>query len=787
MLHHHLKLLLVLLCTVLATPGYSSQSNSIKHIRTETLTPVSLQLIWKHQFQFAGYYMAKQKGFYRRAGIDLSIHEFEKNEDPAETVLKGERDFALGRSTILAQRINGAKIVALLATFQNSPLMLLTTEKSGISLPADLQGKRIMMTPDAEKQVELLAMLRQSGISESDFERQDHSFNINDLIEGKTDAMASYISNEPFQLKEKGIGYTMIRPEKFGFSMYSDLLFTSGSLLQEKPELVEAFRQATIEGWLYAFSHIEETADLIIAQYNSQNRSKAALIFEGEQLAALAFDKEGRFGSIEQEKLRVISQLYLLFNLIPADYKIEGFIYHPKDQARLSLNEREKQFLATKPTLKVCGDPLWEPYSQLKFNRYEGVIPDYLQLISQRTGLQFETVTSQVWSQSIAAMKAAKCDLIAGAMQTPNRAKFMQFSRPYLSMPAVLAVRSETPADMPLDEMFRRSVAIIEESAFIEIIRGRIPDAKIVPVASVMDGLKRVQSGEVFALLNAPDGISSAISQLHLPGIKVIDQVRDSWDISVAVNRTYQDTPLLDIINKAINSITPEESATIRNRWIRITFEHETDYALIWQILTIIGALLMFLMYRYRLIHIHNQQLREMARHDPLTGLYNRRMLTESLTDSSDLAKRYKRPFSIIFFDLDDFKTINDQFGHNEGDRVLKEISDILHSNCRLSDHYGRWGGEEFLIVLPESNLKEALASAEKLRKAIQEHDFKLSPTAHITGSFGVAQYEPGESINNIVARSDKALYRAKSSGKNRVCKDICNKKSTPAELRQNN
>jgi len=497
MLHHHLKLLLVLLCTVLATPGYSSQSNNIKHTRTENLTPVSLQLIWKHQFQFAGYYMAKQKGFYRRAGIDLSIHEFEKNEDPAETVLKGERDFALGRSTILAQRINGAKIVALLATFQNSPLMLLTTEKSGISLPADLQGKRIMMTPDAEKQVELLAMLRQSGISESDFERQDHSFNINDLIEGKTDAMASYISNEPFQLKEKGIGYTMIRPEKFGFSMYSDLLFTSESLLQEKPELVEAFRQATIEGWLYAFSHIEETADLIIAQYNSQNRSKAALIFEGEQLAAVAFDKEGRFGSIEQEKLRVISQLYLLFNLIPSDYKIEGFIYHPEDQARISLNEREKQFLATTPTLKVCGDPLWEPYSQLKFNRYEGVIPDYLQLISQRTGLQFETVTSQVWSQSIAAMKAAKCDLIAGAMQTPNRAKFMQFSRPYLSMPAVLAVRSETPADMPLDEMFRRSVAIIEESAFIEIIRGRIPDAKIVPVASVMDGLKRVDRKSV--------------------------------------------------------------------------------------------------------------------------------------------------------------------------------------------------------------------------------------------------------------------------------------------------
>ncbi|SEQ90396.1 polar amino acid transport system substrate-binding protein [Amphritea atlantica] len=780
MLHHALKLLSLLLLSLLASISHSAESN------TDNLTPVSLQLIWKHQFQFAGYYVAKHKGFYQQAGLDVSIHEFENDEDPVATVLSGKRDFALGRSTILAQRINGARVTALFATFQSSPLMLLTTTASGISKPADLRGKRIMMTSDAEKQVELLAMLHQSGITEADFERQNHSFDINDLIDGKTDAMASYRSNEPFQLMKKGISYTMIRPEKFGFSMYSDLLFTSDTLLQEKPELVEAFRQATIKGWRYAFSHIEETADLILAEYNSQNRSKEALVYEGEQLATLAFDQEGRFGSINEEKLNAISQLYLLFNLIPSDYTIGNFIYQPKDHNRLSLNHREQQFLANNPTFKVCGDPLWEPYSQLTFNRYEGVIPDYLQLISERTGLRFETITSQVWSQSIAAMKAAKCDIIAGAMQTPNRAQYMQFSHPYLSMPAVLAVRSDTPADMPLQEIFSHPVAIIEESAFIEIIRGRIPDAHIVPVASVTDGLKRIQSGEVFALLNTPDGLSSAISQRQLSGIKVIDQVRDTWDISVAINRSYQDTPLLSIINKAINSITPAERDEIRNRWIRITFEHETDYSLLWRFVSIISIALLFLIYRYRLIHMHNQQLREIARHDQLTGLYNRRMLNDALTDSIEISRRYKRPFSIVFFDLDDFKEINDRFGHNEGDRVLKVVADILHSNCRLSDHYGRWGGEEFLIVLPESTLKDAQSSAEKLRRAIEEHDFTLSTAAQITGSFGVAQFEPGDTINSVIDRADQALYRAKSSGKNRVCKAQGNQRKTVAELQGN-
>ncbi|MCV6611872.1 MAG: ABC transporter substrate-binding protein, partial [Amphritea sp.] len=161
--------------------------------RGEQLTPVSLQLIWKHQFQFAGYYMAKHQGFYKDAGIDLTIHEYDNSVDPVDVVLSGQRDFAIGRSTVLAQKIKGADIVALLAAYQSSPLMLLTTAESGIDTPEKLTGQRIMMTPDAEKQVELLAMLHRASIQQTDFTRQDHSFNIQSLIQGDTDAMASYL------------------------------------------------------------------------------------------------------------------------------------------------------------------------------------------------------------------------------------------------------------------------------------------------------------------------------------------------------------------------------------------------------------------------------------------------------------------------------------------------------------------------------------------------------------------------------------------------------------------
>lgn len=757
------KYLLIILSLVI--PAISQSASE--------LTPASLQLLWKHQFQFAGYYMAKHKGFYRDAGIELSIHELDSNKDPVELVIDGSKDFAVGRSTILSQRVKGAGIIALLATYQNSPLMLLTTKKSGIKTPADLLNKRIMMTPDTEMQVELIAMLRQSGVSDNDFTRQEHSFDINSLIRGETDAMASYISNEPFQMEQLGEEYNIIHPKDFGFHMYSDLLFTSKSLLQQNPALIESFHTATIEGWLYAFDHIEETAELIISDYNSQNRSREALIFEGEQLARLALDKEGNFGSLSQERLEATSQLYLLFNFISPDYNIGNFIYHPKAESQLSLSVSEHQFLATQPIFTLCGDPHWDPYSKLANGQYEGFLPDYMSLIGQRVGFQFKVVTHSTWAETISAMRNAECDIIPGAMQTPSRAHFMAFSDVFLSIPAVLAVNSTTSDDISLNKLFKKPIAMIADSAFMEIIKSRYPKTTIISVNSVEEGLVLLKKNKVAALLDAPNSISSAINRTHLTGIKIIDQVRDNWDLSIAVNPKYNDTPLLSILDKAIASISQQERDTISDRWGKVAFVHEPDYTLIWQILLGASLLLIFLVYRYRLIQVHNTQLEKVARQDQLTGLNNRRAVIEALKESSAIAVRYNRPVSLIFFDLDDFKLVNDRFGHFEGDIVLKTVAHILKENCRQSDVYGRWGGEEFLIILPESNLSQALQSAEKIRRALETHNFNPTIPDTITGSFGVAQLAPGESINSIIQRVDLALYQAKSAGKNCVFKDV--------------
>ncbi|WP_432471013.1 diguanylate cyclase [Amphritea sp. HPY] len=757
------RLLYTFFITLLLIPIFS--------FGAEQLTPVSLQLIWKHQFQSAGYYMAIHKGFYRDAGLDLTISEYSDNIDPVEEVLSQRFDFAIGRSTILAQKAKGADIVALLATYQNSPLMILTSEASGITQPKELRNKRIMMTPGAEKQVELLAMLLQSGITQTDFTRQKHNFNVQSLIKGDTDAMASYISNEPYQLEQLGVGYNIIHPKDFGFSMYSDMLFTSGAYLKQNPERVAAFRQASIRGWHYAFEHIEETADIIRQHYNSQNKTREALIYEGQTLKKLAF-ANGRFGTISSEKINLMLQLYLLFNRIDADYNFDNFIYKFQQNEQLNLSPEEQAFIATANSFNLCGYPLWEPYSQLNFNHYEGMIPDYLKLIQERTGLSFKTVTTPIWDRTLEGMKAAECDLIAGAMRTPKRSLYLDFTRPYLSMPAVVAVSSDYSDDLSIEVLLQQPVALIQSSAFEEIITNRYPDTRLVIVSSVEQGLKKIQQGQVIAMLDTADTISAAIGRFNLTGLKIVNPGYHNWDISVAVDKQWSDTPFLNILDKAVSSISPQDKEQIRSRWVRVQYEQSIDSTLLWEIFAALAIISLFFAYRYNIIHRHNKELTKLARHDQLTGLYNRRMLNQSLADSVAIAERYNRPLSLIFFDIDDFKLVNDRYGHKAGDEVLIQIAELLHINCRISDSFGRWGGEEFLIILPESPLNSAEKSAEKLRLSIAQHQFQTEAVIQLTSSFGIAEYQPGESMDSFVNRVDQALYRAKSAGKNCVCKD---------------
>ncbi|WP_310439958.1 GGDEF domain-containing protein [Sulfuricurvum sp.] len=166
-------------------------------------------------------------------------------------------------------------------------------------------------------------------------------------------------------------------------------------------------------------------------------------------------------------------------------------------------------------------------------------------------------------------------------------------------------------------------------------------------------------------------------------------------------------------------------------------------------------------------IFLDARKLEQLATVDKLSGLYNRMKIETYCDMEIDRAERYNEIFSMILIDIDYFKEINDAHGHNIGDRVISNISKVLQSSIRCVDYVGRWGGEEFLILLPKTTAQQAFQIAEKIRITIMEEDF--SPAQNITISAGITEYIQGDTTEKIIQRADDELYKAKESGRNQI------------------
>lgn len=165
-----------------------------------------------------------------------------------------------------------------------------------------------------------------------------------------------------------------------------------------------------------------------------------------------------------------------------------------------------------------------------------------------------------------------------------------------------------------------------------------------------------------------------------------------------------------------------------------------------------------------------NAMLHQVSITDKLTGVYNRHHLDQVLAQEFEHARRYQRPLSLVLFDLDRFKRINDEFGHQVGDYVLTQFARLARDNVRRSDTFGRWGGEEFLLICPELAAQQAQEVANKIRELLANRIWQLGFT--LTVSAGVSELGDLQSVDHFISAVDKQLYRAKANGRNCVCAD---------------
>jgi len=165
--------------------------------------------------------------------------------------------------------------------------------------------------------------------------------------------------------------------------------------------------------------------------------------------------------------------------------------------------------------------------------------------------------------------------------------------------------------------------------------------------------------------------------------------------------------------------------------------------------------------------HVLAGDMSKLAMIDSLTQVDNRRLLTQLLREEVNRAERHNLPLSVLMFDLDRFKYINDTFGHNTGDEVLRDVAAHIQETIRTSDPFGRWGGDEFLVLATNTDGKQAVELAERLRDTLEKYHF--STADKVTASFGVTTYQNGDSPETLIRRADMGLYKAKSGGRNRI------------------
>ena len=660
-------------------------------LNANSLQKTSVQLMWLDQFEFAGFYMAKEKGFYENLGLDVELKKFNIETDVTKEVIEKKADFGTSSSSLLVDISENKDVLLLGSIFQSSPLILLALKDSNINYIQDIKNKKVMLTKEQQKFATLQSMLISKGITLNDVQVLDHSFNIDDLINKKTDLMLSYTTNEPFLLKEKGYESQIFHPKDYGFDFYEELIFTTKEFAQNNPKLVKDFYKATIMGWEYAFNNIDETAKLIHKKYNPQNKSLESLIFEANEMKKLAFDKNGKIGTITQERINLIINTYRVMGLIKENLNSEDIIYTKHLEDNFLLNDKEKNYLEKKKTIKMCVDPDWMPFEKIEKGKHVGIAADYIKIIEEKIKKPIILVPTKTWSESLELGQKKDCDIFSLIRTTPQREKYLNFTKPYLEIPLVIAADINAPFIDNILQVKDKKIAIVKDYAVGEILRIKYPDINFVDVNNIHEGLELVEKGSVFGFIDTLLTIGYQIQNNYIGQLKISGRFNEIWELGIGVRN---DEPILtSIFDKAIDDISANQKQRILNKWISVNYQKEIDHVFLYEVLAglIVFTFILFLFYRQYLLKKLNAQLNEKVKLEIQKNEEKNRILIQQSRMASmgemleNIAHQWRQPLSTISVAASGME-VKKEFSTLSDEEFFEGINHIKKSTVYLSN-----------------------------------------------------------------------------------------------------
>lgn len=573
------------------------------HEKLDKLEKVSLQLQWLDQFQFAGYYVAKEKGFYKDAGFDVEIKKYGNDVDAVKDVLSGNTTYGIGRSSLIWYFTQGKEISLLSAVFQSSPITLIALESSEIKSIKDFEHKKIMMTEDAIESASVYAMIKSAQVNEKSINFHKHTFSLEQLINKEVDLYAGYSSNEPYLLKKKNIPYRCFSPKEKGFDFYSDILFTSQKEATEHPQRVARFQEASLSGWKYAFENIDETVEIIYQKYNVQQKTKEALHFEAEELKKLAYIGDTPLGMLEATKMKRILDIYRVMGLVQSDVDIQKALFNPR---RVVLTPEERSYLKEKKEIRICVPNIMAPLAFEENGKLRGIGDELLKELQKHINTPLHPVFAKSWEECLTNLKEGRCDVMPIATESMCNTS-LHVTSAYHDEPLVVVTKKTQNYIAEMGSVLEKDFVALKDNPFVHELQRRYPKLRVSYVNSLQEGFAGVEDGKYFGYIDTLITTAYAFKNITNGHLKIAGQFKEKVGMRFGVARDA--APLYTIFEKGAQEIDKMGIDKMINHWISINYVKKVSFPYIKEILGITVLLFFIFWYRQHLLDKKNREL----------------------------------------------------------------------------------------------------------------------------------------------------------------------------------
>ena len=275
----------------------------------------------------------------------------------------------------------------------------------------------------------------------------------------------------------------------------------------------------------------------------------------------------------------------------------------------LKLNKREQEYLGRKKVIKVCVDPDWMPFEQIKHGKHIGMSAEYLKIVESKVGIPFSLIPTKSWSQSLKYIKDRDCDMLSLAMETRERDKYLNFTTSYLTSPLVLATRSDKSFITNFSELDGKKIGVSRDYASAEFLEKRYSKVNFVEIGSISDGLKQVANGELFGFVGNLANIGYQIQKEFPMELKIAARFNEKLYLSMGVRN--DEIELLDILDKAISTISKKKAEEIKSHWISIEYDQIDNERYLWYVVIAVVLLALLSIFRQFILRGYNKKLEE--------------------------------------------------------------------------------------------------------------------------------------------------------------------------------